>query len=86
VRKNMLQLAGEVAGGIVCNLINTPEVFSDFVCPNLGAGMEKAGRNSADVEICATRIWGVTRTFARPGNSRSTRSRSTRRSRTSMSC
>lgn len=59
VRKNMLRLAGEIADGIVCNLINTTAYFSDFVGPNLQVGLEKAERVPADVEVCATRICAV---------------------------
>ena len=59
VRKGMLQLAGEIADGVVCNLINTPEYFADFVRRHVQSGIEKAGRRADDVEICCTRICAV---------------------------
>ena len=59
VRQNMLRLAGEIADGVICNLINTTEYFSDFVRPNLQIGLDTAGRKPGDVEVCATRICAV---------------------------
>lgn len=59
VRERMLRLAGEIADGVVCNLINTTDYFSSYVRPNIQAGLDRAGRKTEDVEICATRICAV---------------------------
>ena len=44
VQSGMLQLAGELADGLLANVLNTPHYFSDIVHPNVKKGLSKAGR------------------------------------------
>ena len=46
----MLQLAGELADGVMLWLCN-PDYIRDVVVPNVTAGAERAGRDPADIEI-----------------------------------
>ena len=47
----MLELAGEVADGVIIQAGIAPEGV-DYVLPHIEQGAEKAGRSSADLELC----------------------------------
>lgn len=59
VRPHMLQLAGEIADGLLANLLNTPQYFKDVVRPNLKKGMDRAGRKSEKFEIATLKVCAV---------------------------
>ena len=65
VQPAMLRLAGEMADGLLANLLNTPRYFTDIVHPNIGKGLSKAGRTPADIEMCALKVCSVDRDRAR---------------------
>jgi probable F420-dependent oxidoreductase len=59
VRENMVSLAGEVAEGIIGNLLNTPQYFENIVLPNLEAGLKKSGRDAKEFEIATLKVCAV---------------------------
>ena len=59
VRENMLQLAGEIAQGVIVNLLNTPEYFENIVMPNIQLGLSKSGRNIDECEITTLKVCSV---------------------------
>ncbi len=61
VQPAMLQLAGEMADGLLANLLNTPRYFTDIVLPNVDKGLAKAGRTRADIEMCSLKVCSVDR-------------------------
>ncbi|TPG32445.1 LLM class flavin-dependent oxidoreductase [Mycolicibacterium hodleri] len=50
LKSAMLQMAGEVADGVI-GYLNTPTFVDQHVRPNVAAGAAKAGRDPADVDI-----------------------------------
>ena len=65
VQPAMLQLTGEIADGLLANLLNTPRYFTDIVLPNIDKGLSKAGRTRADIELCSLKVCSVDRDRAR---------------------
>ena len=61
VQPAMLQLTGEVADGLLANLLNTPRYFTDIVHPNIDKGLASAGRSRADIELCSLKVCSVDR-------------------------
>jgi len=61
VQPNMLQLTGEVADGLLGNLLNTPRYIQDVVHPNLKIGMAKAGRSWGNFEVATLKVCAVNR-------------------------
>ena len=61
VQPAMLQLSGEIADGLLANLLNTPRYFTDIVLPNIDKGLSKAGRTRADIELCSLKVCSVDR-------------------------
>lgn len=59
VQTNMLQLTGEIADGLLANLLNTTKYFEEVVHPNIKAGMRKAGRDSRGFEFCTLKVCAV---------------------------
>lgn len=59
VQTNMLQLTGEIADGLLANLLNTTKYFSEVVHPNIKAGMRKAGRDGNEFEYCTLKVCAV---------------------------
>ena len=59
VQKGMLRLAGEVADGVIANVLNTPRYFTDIVHPAVKRGLSKAGRSRADFEFCSVKACSV---------------------------
>lgn len=53
VGPGMVRLAGEVADGLVCHVFNSPEYLAEIILPSLRAGAVAAGRDVADIDICA---------------------------------
>ncbi len=54
----MLELAGEIADGVVLNSIGTPKYFGDALS-HISAGGRKAGRDSKELEIASSVIFSV---------------------------
>ncbi len=65
VRPRMLRLAGELADGLIANLLNTPRYFTDIVHPAVKEGLDTAGRTPADIELCSLKVCAVDRDRAR---------------------
>jgi probable F420-dependent oxidoreductase len=61
VQPNMLKLAGEVADGLLGNLLNTTRYIETVVHPNLKQGMAKAGRAWGDFELATLKVCAVDR-------------------------
>lgn len=59
VQTGMLQLAGELADGLLANVLNTPGYFTDIVHPNVKKGLTKAGRSLSDIELCSVKACSV---------------------------
>ncbi len=59
VLPNMIQLAGALADGIILNVLNTPQYFTDVVHPNLKKGFGRSGRGRDGFEICAVKCCAV---------------------------
>lgn len=51
VRPRMLETIGEVADGLLGHSLQTPAVIAEHTIPALERGLEKAGRERADLEI-----------------------------------
>jgi probable F420-dependent oxidoreductase len=58
LRPRMLQLAGEIADGVL-GYLNTPRYLEEVVLPNIAAGAEKAGRDPAEVDVAALLLCSV---------------------------
>ncbi len=54
----MLELAGEVADGVILNSISTPE-YVEFALERIAEGAKKAGRNPSEIEIGHSIIYAV---------------------------
>ena len=65
VQTGMLRLAGEVADGLIANVLNTPHYFTEIVHPAVKAGLARSGREAAAFEHCAVKICSVDRDRAR---------------------
>lgn len=65
VQQGMLRLAGEVADGVIANVLNTPRYFTDVVHPAVKQGRAKAGRALADFELCSVKACSVDKDRAR---------------------
>jgi probable F420-dependent oxidoreductase len=65
VQPAMLQLSGRMADGVIANLLNTPQYFTDIVHPNLKKGLDRAGRAMSDIEICSLKVCSVDKDRAR---------------------
>ena len=59
VQTGMLQLAGELADGLLANVLNTPNYFTDIVHPNVKKGLSKAGRTLSEIELCSVKACSV---------------------------
>lgn len=59
VQPGMLQLTGELADGLIANLLNTPKYFTDIVHPNIKKGLQKSGRQAKDIELCSLKVCSV---------------------------
>jgi probable F420-dependent oxidoreductase len=58
VRPRMLQLAGEIADGVL-GYLASPRYIREVVLPNVAAGAERAGRSRSDVEVTALVLCSV---------------------------
>jgi probable F420-dependent oxidoreductase len=58
VRPRMLQLAGEIADGVL-GYLATPRYLREVVLPNIAIGLERAGRARDDVELAALVLCSV---------------------------
>jgi alkanesulfonate monooxygenase SsuD/methylene tetrahydromethanopterin reductase-like flavin-dependent oxidoreductase (luciferase family) len=58
VRPRMLQLAGEIADGVL-GYLATPTYLREVVLPNIAIGLERAGRARDDVELAALVLCSV---------------------------
>ena len=56
---NMCAVAGEVADGVRLHPVCTPEFIDAEVLPNVGRGVERAGRSLDDVEVCLKPLIGT---------------------------
>ncbi len=65
VQPRMLRLTGEVADGLLANLLNTPRYFTDIVHPNIKAGLDRAGRSASSLELCSLKVCSVDKDRAR---------------------
>ncbi|MCG8343717.1 MAG: LLM class flavin-dependent oxidoreductase [Chlorobiales bacterium] len=65
VQPAMLQMTGELADGLLANLLNTPHYFTDIVHPNIKKGLSKAGRSMSDIEMCSLKVCSVDKDRAR---------------------
>ena len=59
VQPGMLQLSGAIADGLIANLLNTPQYFTDIVHPNVKKGLAKTGRHLSDIELCSLKVCSV---------------------------
>lgn len=59
VQPAMLQLAGEVADGLIANALNTPAYFREIARPNVGRGLQRAGRDGGGFEVATLKICAV---------------------------
>ena len=59
VQPAMLQLCGAIGDGLIANLLNTPQYFTDIVQPNIKKGLAKAGRQLGDIELCSLKVCSV---------------------------
>jgi probable F420-dependent oxidoreductase len=59
VNRQMIQLAGSHADGLILGGLNTPKYITEVVHPNLQRGLQRAGRVRQDVELCALKICAV---------------------------
>jgi probable F420-dependent oxidoreductase len=53
VRERMLEVCGEVADGLLCHSFQSPEVLREITLPAIERGLERGGRERADIEIAA---------------------------------
>jgi probable F420-dependent oxidoreductase len=53
VRERMLEVAGEVADGLLGHAFQTVDVLRDITLPAVGRGLERAGRAREDFEVTA---------------------------------
>ncbi len=58
----MLELAGEIADGVILNSISTPE-YVKFARERIAAGASRAGRKSSEIEICHSIVYAVADDF-----------------------
>ncbi len=54
VRERMTEVAGEVADGLLGHAFSTPAVLREVTLPALERGLERSGRERADVELTAS--------------------------------
>ncbi|HZS93401.1 MAG TPA: LLM class flavin-dependent oxidoreductase [Chloroflexota bacterium] len=59
MRRKMLELAGELADGVILDSICTPRYVSERALPWLRAGLKRAGRERGDIEVAAMLIAAV---------------------------
>ena len=59
VQRGMLRLAGEVADGLLANVLSTPHYFTEIVHPMVREGLASAGRDPSTFEHCAVKICSV---------------------------
>jgi probable F420-dependent oxidoreductase len=65
VQPAMLQLSGAIADGVIANLLNTPQYFTNIVHPNLKRGLTSTGRSISDIELCSLKVCSVDKDRAR---------------------
>jgi alkanesulfonate monooxygenase SsuD/methylene tetrahydromethanopterin reductase-like flavin-dependent oxidoreductase (luciferase family) len=53
VQSGMCALAGELADGVLFNVLSTPRYFREYALPHVERGAARAGRRAADVERAA---------------------------------
>lgn len=59
VQTNMLRLTGEIADGLLANLLNTTKYFEEVVHPSIKAGMSRSGRDAKGFEFCTLKVCAV---------------------------
>ena len=59
VQENMLRLAGEVGDGLLANMLNTPEYFSNIAHPNVEIGRRRVERPEENFEFATLKIYSV---------------------------
>ncbi|MEQ9640951.1 MAG: LLM class flavin-dependent oxidoreductase [Alphaproteobacteria bacterium] len=59
VGPQMLRLAGEVADGLLANVLNTPAYFRDVVAPNLAAGRARSADPDRPFEVGTLKVCSV---------------------------
>ena len=50
----MIEVAGEVAEGFLGHAFSTPQVLREVTMPALERGLERAGRDRGELEVCAS--------------------------------
>ena len=65
VQPAMLQLSGAIADGVIANLLNTPQYFTNIVHPNLKKGLASTRRCISDIELCSLKVCSVDKNRAR---------------------
>src|SRR5207244_11962533 len=53
VQRGMCELVGEVADGVLFNVLSTPRYMREFALPHVERGAARAGRNAREVERAA---------------------------------
>ena len=53
MNKNMLQLAGELCQGVHLHPLHTARYIKEFALPQLETGLQKRGRQRAEIELCS---------------------------------
>jgi probable F420-dependent oxidoreductase len=54
INKNMLQLAGELCQGVHIHPLHTARYIEEFALPHLETGLQKSGRQRAEIELSST--------------------------------
>jgi probable F420-dependent oxidoreductase len=58
LKERMLQMAGEVADGVL-GYLNTPRFIAEHVLPNVAKGAQKAGRDPSEIDVTALVLCSV---------------------------
>lgn len=59
VNRQMIQLAGSHADGLILGGLNTPKYIMEVVYPNLQRALDRTGRTRHEVELCAVKQCAV---------------------------
>jgi hypothetical protein len=62
INKNMLQLAGELCQGVHIHPLHTARYIEEFALPQLETGLQKSGRQRAEIELSSTVFVGLATT------------------------
>jgi 5,10-methylenetetrahydromethanopterin reductase len=65
VGPKMLQLAGEIADGVILTAASSPKYIRDFAIENIKIGAEKGGRKIEQIDICCNIIFSFSRRLER---------------------